>query len=107
MVLPSLLVSPHVTEGLEGLRLAMVYGPVAAAAWRWRAIFSRPPNIAKTVCYLRLADGSGTTLVEQVRPAFGWRCRCSLFRSREARNGTSFGVEHLRDLVWSSRSSEQ
>jgi hypothetical protein len=67
----------------------------------------RPPNIAKTVRYLRLADGSGTTLVEQVRPAFGWRCRCSLFRSREARNGTSFDVEHLRDLVCSSRSSEQ
>jgi len=49
----------------------MVYGPVAAVAWRWRALFSRPPKIAKTVCYLRLADGSGTTLVEQVRPAFG------------------------------------
>ena len=66
-----------------------------------------PLNIAKTVSYLRLADGSGTTLVEQVCPALGWRCRCSLFRSREARKGTSFGVEHLRDLVWSSRSSEQ
>ena len=54
---------------------------------------SSPHNIAKTVSYLRLADGSGTTLVEQVRPALGWRCRCSLFRSREARKGTSFGVE--------------
>jgi hypothetical protein len=64
-------------------------------------------KMAETVSYLRLAAGSGTTLVEQVRPALGWRCRCSLFHLREARNGTSFGVEHLRDLVWSSRSSEQ
>jgi hypothetical protein len=63
--------------------------------------------MAKTASYLRLAAGAGTTLVEQVRPALGWRCRCSLFRSRKARDGTSFGVEHSRDLVWSSRSSEQ
>ena len=53
------------------------------------------------------AEGSGATPVDQLRPAFGWRCRCSLFRFSEAANGTSFGVEQMRDLVWSSRGREQ
>src|SRR5262245_32369633 len=61
-------------------------------------------NMVETVSYMRLAEGSGTTLVDQMRPALGWRCRCSLFRSREAMNGTSFGVEQMGDVVWSSRS---
>ena len=64
-------------------------------------------TIAEMVSCLRLAAGSGTTLVDQMRPALGWRCRCSLFRSREAKEGTSSGVEHMGNLVWSSRSSEQ
>jgi hypothetical protein len=66
-----------------------------------------PSRMAETVSYLRLAAGSGTTPVDQMRPALGWQCRCSLFRSRKAKNGTSFGVEQMRDVVWSSRSSEQ
>ena len=54
-----------------------------------------------------LCEGSGTTLVEQMRPALGWRCRCPMFRSSEARNGMSFGIEQMRNLVWSSHSTEQ
>lgn len=52
-----------------------------------------------------LHESAGTTLVDQMRPASGWRCRCSKFRSREARNGTSFGIEQMRNVVWSRRSA--
>ncbi len=45
-----------------------------------------------------LHEGAGTTLVDQMRPASGWRCRCSKFRSGEARNGTSFGIEQMRNF---------
>ena len=69
---------------------------VAACELRGMHCSSCPFNgIAETVSYLRLAAGSGTTLVDQMRPALGWRCRCSLFHSRAARNGTSFGVEQM------------
>ena len=47
-----------------------------------------------------LHEGAGTTLVDQMRPASGWRCRCSKFRSGEARNGTSFGIEQMSSIVW-------
>jgi len=52
-----------------------------------------------------LREGSGTTLVEQMRPAEGWRRRCSLFRSCAATKGTSFGVEQMNNVVCSSRSA--
>jgi len=48
-------------------------------------------------CDLRL--GAGTTLVDQMRPAIGWRCRCLMFRSGEAGNGTSFGIEHYKMVL--------
>src|SRR6476659_8953518 len=81
---------------------------VAACELRGMHCSSCPFNgIPETLFYLRLAAGSGTTLVDQMRPALGWRCRCSLFSAREARNGTSFCVEQMRDVVWSSRSLEQ
>ena len=60
---------------------------------RWVLCILSYQTMAETVSHPRLAAGSGTTLVELVRPALGWRCRCSLFHSRKARNGTSFGVE--------------
>lgn len=53
-----------------------------------------------------LCGGSGTTHVEQLRPALGWRCRCLMFRSSAALNGTSFGVEQLSNVVRSSRCAE-
>jgi hypothetical protein len=50
-------------------------------------------------CLVRdLRCGAGTTLVDQLRPASSWRCRCLKFRSGEARNGTSFGVEQIGKL---------
>ena len=52
-----------------------------------------------------LHEGAGTTLVAQLRPASCWRCRCSKFRSGEARNGTSFGIEQMSNIVWSRRSA--
>jgi hypothetical protein len=67
---------------------------------RWVHCSSGPfKGIAETVSCLRLAAGSGTTLVDQMRPAHGWRCRCPLFHLREARNGTSFGVADERRSV--------
>ena len=57
----------------------------------------------RRLLHLRLARRRGPTLVDQLRPASGWRCRCSKFRSGEARNGTSFGIKQIRNLVWSRR----
>ncbi len=50
-------------------------------------------------------EGAGTTLVDQLRPAPGWQCRCSKFRSGDALNGTSFGVEQMINVAWSRHSA--
>jgi hypothetical protein len=52
--------------------------------------------IAKTVCFLRLAMARAPHLSSKCAPPLAGDADVSLFRSREARNGTSFGVEHLR-----------
>ena len=58
--------------------------------------FSKCGGDGCSICDLR--EGAGTTLVDQMRPASGWQCRCSKFRSGEARNGTSFGIKQMRNL---------
>lgn len=37
-----------------------------------------------------LREGAGTTHVDQMRPAFGWRCRCLKFRSGESEERNEF-----------------
>jgi hypothetical protein len=62
--------------------------------------------LPKTVSYLRLSVGLDTNLLIRCdQPLAGDAdVRCSVPRSG---NGTSFGVEQMSDVVWSSRSSEQ
>src|SRR5262249_56843160 len=51
---------------------------------------------------------TGTTPVDHLRPGSSWRCRCSKFRSCEAKNGKngkSCGIEQMSNKVWSCRSA--
>ena len=64
-------------------------------------------RVAKTVSYLRLAAGSGTTLVDQVRPASRLAMPMFAVPFMRSEDGTSFGIEPLRNIVRSSRSLEQ
>ena len=65
--------------------------------------FSKCGGDGCSICNLH--EGAGTTLVDQMRPASGWQCRCSKFRSGEARNGTSFGIEQMSSIAWSRQSA--
>jgi hypothetical protein len=53
------------------------------------------PSKEKAGVSLRLAGGSGTTLVEQMRPAHGLAMPMFAVPFSEATIGTSFGVEQI------------
>jgi hypothetical protein len=53
-------------------------------------------RVAKTVSYVRLAAGSGTTLVDQVRPASRLAMPMFAVPFMRSEDGTSFGIERLR-----------
>ena len=78
--------------------LKMVGLPVTCQ--RGPALFFHFPKCGGDGCPIcNLHEGAGITLVDQMQPASSWRCRCPKFRSCEAWNGTSFGIEQMRNLA--------
>ena len=53
-------------------------------------LFFRPLLKVETVSSCDLREGAGTALVDQMRPAGGWRCRCWKCRSSEAKERNEF-----------------
>ena len=88
-----LLVSmPRIRRIVVTCNLRGVHGPVAAVAFGDGEQSSSPHNIAKTVSYLRLADGSGTTLdrASGVHAPLDWRCLMFVVPFARSEEGNEF-----------------